>query len=180
MTIYFLGQIVQKRLVGAIWVQAMHSPGLGFVNNENCTNPANLYVLDQSVGTDHQDCMWIRSYFSADMRQWADKSAHIDQMARAAAADLATKGVSYPQELITAGFQQAQQWGELTATYMFSPEKDGIASNVVPTFRDSDWYKSNLQRYPQKVAYVNKLRQWATSFSPQFQAAFAGGKQPGD
>ena len=111
------------------------------------------------------------------MQQWADKSAHIDPMARAAGRELAAKGVGYPQELITAGFEQAEQWGELTAGYMFSPEKDGIASNVVPTFRDSDWSKSNLERYPEKVAYVNELKQWATSFAPKFQAAFAGGKQ---
>jgi hypothetical protein len=179
-TIYFLGQIVHKRVVAAMWVQAMRSPGLGFVKNQNCTNPANLYALDEPEGTDHQGCTWIRSYFSADMQQWADKSAHIDQMARAAGKDLSAKDVSYPQELVTAGFQQAEKWGELSAGYMFSPEKDGISSNVVPTFRDSDWYKSNLQRYPEKVAYVNKLQQWATSFSPKFQAAFAGGKQTGD
>jgi hypothetical protein len=178
--IYFLGQIVQKRVVAAMWVQAMRSPGLGFIQNQNCTNPANLYVLDEPEGTDHQGCTWIRSYFSADMQQWADKSAHIDQMARAAGGNLAAKGVSYPQELVTAGFQQAEKWGELSAGYMFSPEKNGISSNVVPTFRDSDWYKSNLQRYPEKVAYVNKLQQWATSFSPKFQAAFEGGKQTGD
>jgi hypothetical protein len=178
--IYFLGQIVAKRLVAAMWVQAMRSPGLGFVQNQNCTNPANLYELDQPAGTDHQGCMWIRAYFSADMQQWADKSAHIDQLARAAGGDLAAKGVSYPQELITVGFDQAERWGELSAGFMFSPEKDGISSNVVPTLRDSDWYKSNLQRYPEKVAYVNKLQQWATSFSPKFQAAFAGGKQGGD
>jgi hypothetical protein len=178
-TIYFLGQIVHKRVVAAMWVQAMRSPGLGFTNNENCTNPANLQVLDESKGTDHQGCTWIRSYFSATMQQWADKSAHMDVMARAAGRDLAAKGVSYPQELVTAGFEQAEKWGELTAGYMFSPEKDGISSNVVPAFRDSDWSKSNLQRYPEKVAYVNKLQQWATSFSPKFQAAFAGGKQNG-
>jgi hypothetical protein len=175
--IYFLGQIVHKRLVAAFWVQGMRSPGLGFVNNQNCTNPANLYVLDQSEGTDHESCTWIRAYFTANMRQWADKSARIDQMTRATGANLAAKGVSYPQDLVTAGFQQSEKWGELTAGYMFSPETDGISSNAAPTFHDSDWYKSNLQRYPEKVAYVNKLQQWANSFSPKFQAAFAGGKQ---
>jgi hypothetical protein len=178
--IYFLGQIVQKRLVAAMWVQAMRSPGLGFVQNQNCTNPANLYVLDEPEATNHQGCRWIRSYFSADMQRWADKSAHIDQMARAAGGDLAAKGVSYPQDLVTAGFLQAEKWGELSAGYMFSPEKDGISSNSVPIFRDSDWHKSNLQRYPEKVAYINKLQQWAASFSPKFQAAFEGGKQTGD
>jgi hypothetical protein len=179
-TIYFLGQIVQRRLIAALWVQAMRSPGLGFIRNPNCTNPANLYVLDQPEGADGEGCTWIRSYFSADMQQWADKSAHIDQLARAAGGNLAAKGVSYPQELVTAGFQRAENWGELSAGYMFSPEKDGISSNAVATLRDSDWYKSNLQRYPEKVAYVDKLRQWATSFSPKFQAAFEGGKQAED
>jgi hypothetical protein len=178
--VYFLGQIVRKRVVAAIWVQAMRSPGLGFLQNQNCTNPGNLYVLDQPEGTDHQGCTWIRSYFSADMQQWADKSAHLDQLLRASGGNLAAKGVSYPQELVTAGFEQAGKWGELSAIYMFNPEKDGISSNVVPTFRDSDWYKSNLQRYPEKVAYVDKLQQWAKGFSPKFQAAFEGGKQAGD
>ena len=175
--LYFLGQIVHKRMVAAIWVQAMRSPGLGFANNQNCTNSANLYVLAQSEGTDHQGCTWIRGYFTANMQQWADKSAHIDQVVRAAGANLAAKGVGYPQDLVTAGFQQSEKWGELAAGYMFSPETDHISSSVVPTFRDSDWYKSNLQRYPEKVAYVNKLQQWANSFSPKFQAAFADGKQ---
>jgi hypothetical protein len=176
---YFLGQIVHKRLVAAIWIQAMRSPGLGFIESQDCTNPANLYELDEPAGTDHQGCTWIRSYFSADMQQWADKSAHIDQMARAAGGDLAAKGVSYPQELVMAGFDQSEKWGRLIALYMFSPEKDGVSSNVVPTFRDSDWYKSNLQRYPKKVAYVNKLQQWATGFLPKVRAAFDSGKQTG-
>jgi hypothetical protein len=178
--IYFLGQIVQKRLVAAVWVQAMRSPGLGFVQNQNCTNPNNLYVLDKSEGAEHQSCTWIRSYFSAGMRQWADQSAHIDPMGRAAGKDLAAKGVSYPQELVTAGFERAEKWGELTAGYMFSPEREGISSNVVPTFRDSDWEKANLQRHPEKLAYINKLQQWATNFSPRFQTAFDSGKQTGD
>lgn len=60
---------------------------------------------------------------------------------------------------------------------MFNPEKDGISSNVVTESRDSDWYKSNLQRYPEKVAYVSKLQQWAADFQPKFLAAFSGGKQ---
>lgn len=179
-TIYFLGQIVQKRLVAAVWVQAMRSPGLGFVQNQNCINPNNLYALDKSEGAEHQTCTWIRSYFSAAMQQWADQSAHIDQMGRAAGKDLAAKGVVYPQELVTAGFERAEKWGELTAGYMFSPEKEGISSNVVPTFRDSDWDKANLQRHPEKLAYINKLERWATGFSPRFQTAFDSGKQTGD
>jgi hypothetical protein len=48
--IYFLGRIVQKRLVAAMGVQAMRSPGLGFIHNQNCTHPANLYVLDAPEG----------------------------------------------------------------------------------------------------------------------------------
>ena len=176
-TMLFLGQIVQKRLVAAVWVEAMRSPGLGFVHNPNCSNPANLYVSDEPDNTDHQGCRWIRSYFSADIQQWADKSAHIDQIGRAVGRDLAAKGVSYPQELVTAGFCETEKWGRLTAGYMFNPEKEGISSNVVTAFGDSDWYKSNLQRYPEKVAYVSKLQQWAADFQPKFQAAFAAGKQ---
>jgi hypothetical protein len=179
-TMFFLGQIVQKRLVAAVWVEAMRSPGLGFVPNPNCSNPANLYVSAEPDNTDHQGCGWIRSYFSANMQQWADKSAHLDQIARAVGGHLAAQGVSYPRELVTAGFCESEKWGQLTAGYMFNPEKDGISSNVVPALQDSDWYKSNLQRYPEKVAYVSKLQRWAADFQLKFQAAFAAGKQDSD
>ena len=176
-TMFFLGQIVRKQLVAAVWVEAMRSPGLGFAPNSNCSNPADLYVFNEPDNTDHQGCRWIRSYFSADMQRWADKSAHIDQMARAVGGNLAAKGVSYSQELVTAGFCATERWGQLTAGYMFNPEKEGISSHAVTAFRDSEWYKSNLRQYPEKVAYVGKLQQWATDFQPKFQAAFAAGKQ---
>lgn len=175
--IYFLGQIVHKRLVAALWVQAMRSPGVGFAPNNNCTQPANLYALALPDTPGREGCTWIRSFFSGGLQQWADKAAHLDSMARAVGENLAAKGVTYPQEFVTAGFDRADKSQELSAGYLFSPDKDGITSNLVPSARDSDWYKANLQRYPEKVAYVHKLAQWASGFAPKLDAAFEAGRQ---
>ena len=67
-TMFFLGQIVHKRLVAAIWVEAMRSPGLGFARDPNCSNPADLFVSDEPGNPDHQGCKWIRPYFSANLQ----------------------------------------------------------------------------------------------------------------
>ena len=60
--------------------------------------------------------------------------------------------------------------------YLFSPESEGIKSNAAPTFRDADWFPSNIRRFPEKVAYAGKLKDWGASFWPRFKDAFSEGE----
>lgn len=177
---YFLGRIENKQLVGAMHVNALRSPAdapTGFDTVKLCTNTDNAYTNNEAVEAfDHQACWAIHSYFTPPWQQWGDKATSLEGVVRAAAGDLAAKGVTYPQDLVSVHFFRAEKWGLLNVSYMFSPAQDGIQSNLVPTFRDSDWFGQNVQRYPEKVAYINKLKQWGDSFWPRFEAAFDSGR----
>ncbi|WP_147297981.1 hypothetical protein [Trinickia dinghuensis] len=179
---YFLGRIEHKRLVGAIRLFAVRSndlPGAGFRAANGCTpgNPNLNYLYVESVKPfDHQACWLINNFFTPPLLQWADRAIKITALDRAAAGDLAAKGVTYPQDLVDVRFTRAETWGVLEVSYLFDPETDGIKSNTALSARESDWHAPNAPKFPAKVAYLAKMRSWGEGFWPKFQQAFASGQ----
>ena len=177
---YFLGRIEHKVLVGAVVLSVLRSPsspGSGFAGFQGCGNPDNIHnEKEEIVPFNHQACWVMHNYFTPPLQQWADKSIKIDNLARAAAGDLSSKGVTYPQDFVTVQFFRAESCCMLDASYLFSPDQEHIRSTVVPSFRDADWFGRNLQRFPDKIAYTERLQRWATSFWPTFKAAFDEGR----
>jgi hypothetical protein len=179
--IIYLGSIRKRRLEGAIRITAVRStstPGKGFRQLKGCaTDQAeSSYVMaEQAVAFGPQSCWLIQNYFTNPFQQWADRAVHLDPLIRAAAGDLAAKGVSYPQDMVMVRFTRAETWGLLEVGYMFSPEAEGITSASSISYADSDWHVGNIDRFPEKLAYIEKLKHWGAEFWPQFKAAFAGG-----
>jgi hypothetical protein len=174
---YFLGRIENKRLVAAIIILAMRSQGSGFVKFDGCDNPDNIYSMKEDVEPfGHQSCWVIHSFFTPPWQQWGDQATKLSNLMRAAAGDLAAKGITYPQDLVAVQFYRSETWGLLETSYLFSPEASHITSNVAPSFRDADWFGPNLHRYPEKVAYAEKLEAWGNVFWPRVKAAFDEGK----
>ena len=178
---YLLGQIENKRLVGAIQILALRSPaspGTGFVAF-GCDNPNFAYSMKEDIQPfAHQSCWVVRNWFTPPWQEWADQSKKMPELMRAAAGDLAAKGVSYPQDLVDVQFYRSETWGLLEVSYLFSPEKEHIASNIAPTLRDSDWWGPNLRRSPEKMAYIESLKVWGASFWPRVKQAFDAGQTP--
>ena len=180
--VLYLGRINKRRLEGAIRITAVRStsvPGKGFRQVKGCVEgqAESSYVMaEQIVPFGHQSCWLIQNYFTSPFQQWADRAAHLDPIIRAAAGDLAAKGVSYPQDMMMVRFTRAETWGLLEVGYMFSPEADGITSADVVSYTDSDWHVGNIDRFPEKLAYVEKLKRWGASFWPRFETAFASGE----
>jgi hypothetical protein len=174
---YFLGRIEHARLTGAIEVIALHSPDQsGFEAPGTCVSPQTIYTRKEEMTVfARQACWTIHLVFTSGMQQWADKAAKMSNIYRMAGGDLSAKGVTYPQEMIAVHFFRSEPWGLLEAAYHFSPEAERIHSNTVPTIQDSDWFVDNLQRYPEKLAYTEKLKQWGETNWPLFQTAFAAG-----
>jgi len=178
----YIGQIAKKRLIGLIRITAVRSleqPGTGFRVAPGCIDHQedNNYVMsEEMIPNGHQACWIIGITNTNSLQQWADRAAKIDSLNRAAAGDLAAKGVSYPQDLIDVRFTRAETWGVLEVKYFFSPETAGITSNEALSPRDSDWFVQNISRFPEKQAYVDKLKQWATQFWPRFKSAFDNGQ----
>ncbi len=178
---YFLAQIENKRLVGAIQIVALRSPaspGTGFPAFE-CNDPSFAYAMkEDGQPFGHQACWVIHNWFTPPWQEWADRSKKMSELTRAAAGEMAAKGITYPQDLVDVEFYRSESWGLLEVHYLFSPEKEHISSNIAPSFRDSDWWALNLRRYPEKLRYVEAREVWGASFWPRFKQAFDAGQSP--
>ena len=181
----FLGHIERRRLVAGLRVFVLKSvdlPGAGFPSVPGCVPGNPRYnAMDVAAMTPfgHQACWFMLNLYTPPFLQWADRGVHIAQLDRIAAGDMAAKGVTYPQDLISVEFHRAERWGLLQASYLFSPDSAGIRSNDVVSYSDSDWYPSNIGRFPEKVAYVEKLKSWAQTFWPKVDAAFNAAQPSG-
>jgi hypothetical protein len=175
---YFLGRIEHARLSGGMMVIALRSADRsGFEQPGTCSDQENIFIQkDEMTPFAHQACWTIHLVFTSGMQRWADKAAKMPNIYRMAGGDLAAKSVTYPQDMIAVHFFRSEAWGLLEAVYLFSPEIEHIRSNTVPTLRDSDWFGTNLQKYPDKLAYVETLKRWGETHWPSFESAFAAGQ----
>ncbi|MBN3723581.1 hypothetical protein G3N92_05190 [Burkholderia sp. Ac-20379] len=179
---YFMGRIEHKRLVGAIRIAAVHAdptqsaPAIRSLNGCMEGNPNTNYVFVDSSDAPGLGCWLINNYYTPPWNAWADRAMRIDGLDRRAAGDLAAKGVDYPQDLMFVRFSRLESWGLLEVSYMFSPELDGIKSGSVLSAGESDWHATHIGRFPEKLAYVDKLRAWGQGFWPKFKQAFDSGK----
>jgi hypothetical protein len=175
---YLLGRIEHARLAGAMMVIALRSPdSSGFEEPRTCAAKDTMYVIkDEVTPFAHQACWTVHLLFAGVMQSWADKAAQMGGIYRMAGGDLAAKGVTYPQDMIAVHFFRSEAWGLLEAVYLFSPETEHIRSNTVPSPNDSDWFGTNLQKYPDKLAYIEKLKRWGETHWLPFESAFDAGR----
>lgn len=180
---FFLGKIEHKRLTALVKGYVLRSkdkPGAGFDVTKGCTDadPSRNFVsIEEMVSHGNQACWRIHSYYTPAWQKWADRTENIEQIERAAAGDMQAKGVTYAQDFVDVRFSRFTTWGGMEVHYMFSPAEEGISSNTVLSYADMDWRANNIVRYPEKVAYVNNLEKWGTSFWPKFKAGFAEGER---
>jgi hypothetical protein len=181
----FLGHIEHRRLVAGLRVFALKSvdlPGRGFPSVQGCVPGNPRYnAMDVAAMTPfgHQACWLISNLYTPPYLQWADRAVKIAQLDRIAAGDMAAKGVTYPQDLMSVEFYRAEKWGLVQADYLFSPDSEGIRSSDVVSYTDSDWYPSKIGRFPEKMAYIEKLKSWAQTSWPKFDAAFDAAQPSG-
>ncbi|MBK5417407.1 hypothetical protein [Pseudomonas sp. TH31] len=115
--IYFFGRIEKKRLIGAVRIiglKSNESPGDGFEQANGCVtgNPDLNYVFIESVKPfAHQGCWSMTNIYTPPFLQWADQTVKISSLDRAAAGDMAAKGVTYPQDFMVLRFFRAEKWG---------------------------------------------------------------------
>ena len=91
----------------------------------------------------------------------------------AAIAELEARGIRYPSVLLSAFFRMADQQRSLDVVYYLNPETDGITSKPA-SWDESDWNRNGIFQYPDKIAYVEKLRAWAETWHPAVRDGFQG------
>jgi len=175
---YFLGRVVHKRFVEGVIVQA-HRPKPGqeaspFLSS-NVAKFVGLYKSTECTALDTNACWLIYGLFTDKWKQWGNRNVKMDILQRAAAGDMAAKGISYPQNLLVVQFMQASKKGYLETLYVFNPETDHIKTPEAASNMDTDWALNNISRYPEKLAYLDKLKKWGMSFWPQIRKLYAAG-----
>ncbi|MBI0325886.1 hypothetical protein [Burkholderia plantarii] len=181
-TAYFLGRIEHKRLVGAIRVAAAHAdpsqnaPPIRNLGGCVVGNPDLNYLFIDSSNAPGLGCWLINNYYTPPWSAWADRAMKIDGLDRRAAGDLAAKGVDYPQDFVMVHATRVEAWGLLEVSYLFDPELDGIKSAAVLSPHESEWHATNIGQFPEKLAYVARIRDWGQAFWPKFEQAFEAGK----
>lgn len=179
---YFLGRIQLRRLVGvvrAFAVKSMSHSELGIERIKGCEkdNPNNHYTYVEALTPfDSQACWLIQNYYTPPWQSWANNNIKIVDLDRNAARDMDSKGVTYPQDFVGVRFSCAEKWGLLEVTYLFSPEAEGISSNTVLSYLETDWHANNVARFPEKIAFIAKLKKWGMTFWPEFKTAFTEAK----
>lgn len=174
-----LGRIEHKKLLGLVEISAGRTLDLSkndFTGLEACApgGGQDKLSIHCEVNTPNVAISaWLIGHmFTPPLAQWANKSIKIDPMMRAAAGDLAAKGVTYDQDYVQVNFARRETWGYLQVFYYFDPSTEGIASSNAMSFGDTDWAVDRIKHFPEKQAYVEKIEGWASKQWPDFKRAF--------
>ncbi|MGA3281247.1 MAG: hypothetical protein ABSD50_09710 [Smithella sp.] len=178
--VYFLGRIEHKQLVGGVIIYTLKAeppeivdPNWQIVKTSGCNRTDALFLEEEkSVDANLPSCWYMFNLFTPAWKKWADRSVRMEQISRAAAGDLAAKGVTYPQDFITVAFVQTAKRGLLITQYLFTTKTEGITSHEALSFEDSDWSQRNINRFPEKVAFVKKIKAWGLTFLPLINKSF--------
>ncbi|HLF16985.1 MAG TPA: hypothetical protein VI796_06120 [Candidatus Thermoplasmatota archaeon] len=145
--------------------------GTGYRPFKQCQRKALMAVVvhaNEEFGI--QDC-WTLNHNSGTAA-WTAKGTH--PLLRAAAGALQVAGVPIPETLLSVYYRLADTRGFLNVIYYFNPERDGIKTRPTATWEDSDWHRDYIARYPDKVAYVQRLKAWATTHHRALAESFFG------
>jgi len=168
----FLAQMRRDKLSRAVLVQAraqVDDSATGFQRSAQCARPALLYaktISNEEFG--RQDCWTIDHNVS--MRPERDSPPIIGT----AIGELDLRGIKNASVLLSAFFRLADRQRSLDVVYYLNPETDGIISKPA-SWEESDWNRNHIHQYPDKIAYVEKLRAWAEAWYPAVRESFQGG-----
>lgn len=166
-----LAQPRQTQLAGLILVQSSRlapDQANGYRQWSQCSRTDILHakvLANENFG--RQDCWTINHNLSLE---W--KALGAPNVLRAAAGDLSVRGIDVPPVMLSVYYRQADKNGMLHAIYFSNPVADGIKSTPTAIWQESDWHRQYIGQYPEKMAYVQKLRSWAEDWHPRIHDAF--------
>lgn len=173
----FLAQPGNNKLAGAVLIQVMRQAGpqmTGFRQSSQCMRSNLLYLKvmsNEDFGS--QDCWSINHNHSGE---W--KNPKGPGILQAAAGELEVRGVALPPVMLSVYFRLADKQSFLNAVYYFNPETEGITSSPTPVWDESDWFQQYIRKYPEKVAYFQRLRDWSQGWHVRVRDAFGQELKP--
>jgi len=171
----FLARIEGGKLTGATLFTGT-SPNVktdtGYRLHKWCQRTNVLYLqVDLNEEFGRQQC-WHINHNVNIAAGWGNKEQP-NPLLKAAMGELGIRQVVVPDTFIAVFYRLAEKYGYLNTLYYFSPEAEGIPEHRVSSWNDSDWHVNFIERYPEKVTYVTRLKGWAKDWWPQLKYSFA-------
>ncbi|TPQ29804.1 hypothetical protein C2U68_00420 [Methylomonas koyamae] len=134
--------------------------GKGFARHSAC-DAAGAQAAKTAENQDFgkQMCFWV----GHDTAPWGQPIFNL------AANRLVAKNVALPDVLINSVFHRADKNSALTVVYANNPEIRGLSSPKT-TWEASSWHPKFIQRFPDKLTYMQDRMQWAATWFQIFRA----------
>ena len=166
----FLARVTEGKLLAAsafIGSEPTAEPPIGYRQYSQCMRKQ-LVHAEVHVNDDFglQECWTINHN---DSNAWRNTQ---DALLRAAMGELAISHLEVPQTMVSVHFRLADKSGYLNGVYFFNPEEEGIMTTPASVWQESEWYSGNINKYPEKSAYVQRLRLWGAMWLPKLKVTF--------
>jgi hypothetical protein len=143
----------------------------GYRPYKQCLRTGLLYLqIDLNEEFGRQQCWHINHNVNV-AAGWGNKDQP-NPLLKAGMGELGIRHVLTPDSFLAVLYRLAEKNGYLNTLYYFSPEADGIPEHRVSSWNDSDWHIDYINRYPDKVAYVARLKEWAINWWPRLKTSF--------
>ncbi len=138
--------------------------GGGWMMERDCERE-NMHYVKKVVNTlSERECYYVNHFTPSAFSGGNSHARFADELRR--------RGVAIPANAIAAFFNQADKMNRLVVTVVFNPEAEGLPPSPDSDWTNTEWNSRNIDRYPERKAYVDKIVAWTKAWEPRYREAF--------
>lgn len=161
---------INRRAKGMIDVRLNTTPGRysGWNAQAQCERTDTfVHIKNANYQGSDQNCVLLN-------HMSLSSNSRTPQYIRDAIDALKKSGTPIPGNSVYSYHHMADRSDFLTVLYHFNPDSDGIAPTKNSGWPESDWHPIRVDQFPQKKAYLEKMKVWATNNHVLFEKGFTG------
>ena len=132
--------------------------------SRTCEREDMLYVKKVANTMSARDCTFVNHVTPSSFSEGSVYGRLVNALRK--------RGAAIPANAIAVVFDQADSMNRLIVTVAFNPEADGLPPSPDPDWSDSEWNPRNINGFPERKAYVDKVIAWTQEWEPRIKAAF--------
>ncbi len=140
--------------------------GGGWKSSRDCENKDMHYIKKLSNSSKTLECNYVKhlSFIPEEIKKNSTSGQLIG--------NLSEQGVSVPGNVISSVFIHGNPMNVLLVGVMFNPEADGLSPSPEADWHKTEWNPHNIDNFPERKAYVDKVIAWNQKWAPRYKAAF--------
>jgi hypothetical protein len=150
----FLAHIESGKLFGFIWIAGNADLSRsGWILDSFCKRNDILFSIVDAFSQNDERCWSINHNV---MTRGSNTSA----AASALYTFVEQNHIAMPGTMITVGMRWHDSSTFTKVVYYFNPEFEGLAPSTQLDWRTNDWHLDRIANFPDRVAYIEKLKAW--------------------